>query len=35
MAVKRPIYLDFNATNPTDPAVAIAPILRERFDNPK
>src|SRR5262245_48861792 len=32
----RPIYLDYNATTPLEPAVvaAIQPFLRERFGNP-
>jgi cysteine desulfurase len=32
----RPIYLDYNATTPLDPAVveAMEPFLRERFGNP-
>ena len=32
----RPIYLDYNATTPVDPVVALAlePWLRERFGNP-
>ena len=31
-----PIYLDYNATTPLDPAVvdAMLPILREHFGNP-
>jgi cysteine desulfurase NifS/selenium donor protein len=33
---KRPIYLDYNATTPVDPAVveAMLPYLREHFGNP-
>ena len=32
----KPIYLDYNATTPIDPAVAEAmlPFLREHFGNP-
>jgi cysteine desulfurase len=31
-----PIYLDYNATTPVDPAVleAMLPYLREHFSNP-
>jgi cysteine desulfurase len=34
--MKRPIYLDYNATTPVDPAVveAMLPYLREEFGNP-
>lgn len=34
--ITRPIYLDYNATTPTDPAVvaAMMPYLGERFGNP-
>ena len=33
---ERPIYLDYNATTPIDPAVAEAmlPYLRDHFGNP-
>lgn len=36
MTLQRPIYLDYNATTPIDPAVlhAMLPYLREHFGNP-
>ena len=36
MAISAPIYLDYNATTPVDPAVvgAMLPYLREHFGNP-
>src|SRR5207249_8116139 len=36
MVVMNPIYLDYNATTPLDPAVveAMLPYLREHFGNP-
>ncbi|HKA06058.1 MAG TPA: aminotransferase class V-fold PLP-dependent enzyme, partial [Gemmataceae bacterium] len=36
MAVRRPIYLDYNATTPIDPAVreAMLPYLTDHFGNP-
>ena len=36
MTISSPIYLDYNATTPVDPAVvdAMLPYLREHFGNP-
>ena len=36
MTAVNPIYLDYNATTPADPAVvdAMLPFLRDHFGNP-